>query len=52
MIEGEFSPAIFFKTSSCFLAATLAVIYVIAVDLGHEPPIPKTFISACAGHYP
>lgn len=52
MTQGEFSPSVFFKTSSYLLVGSLVAIYLIAVELGHEPPIPKTYISECAGHYP
>lgn len=52
MIEGQFSAGIFFKTISYLVLITLVVIYAVAVELGQEPPIPKTYISSCAGHYP
>lgn len=50
MFVGSFSPAIFFKVSSVFLACTITVIYFIAQRLGQEPPL--SWISGCAQHYP
>jgi uncharacterized membrane protein (DUF2068 family) len=49
---GEFSPSLFFNVSAYILIASLFAIYLIAIALNHEQPIPKTFISACADHYP
>jgi hypothetical protein len=52
MFDGAFSPSIFLRTVSYLVLATLALIYYLALYLGQEEPIPKTYISACAGHYP
>lgn len=52
MFTGSFSPAIFINTASYVIMVSLIVIYVMAVSLGQEEPFPRTYISACAGHYP
>lgn len=52
MFQGSFSPSVFLNTASYVMLASLLLIYLVAVSLGQEEPFPRTYISACAGHYP
>ena len=52
MFQGSFAPSVFINTASYVAMASLLLIYVVAVSLGQEEPFPRTYISACAGHYP
>lgn len=52
MILGEYSPSVYFKTSSITLAITLVLIYWISQYYQHDKPFPHTSISSVSKHFP
>jgi len=52
MIKGKFPAYIFPFIGSLSAMFTIILIYYIAVDMGHEKPLPNTYISNTAKHYP